>query len=524
MRRTIVAALLTCSLAVPGAARAQRDSAGASAPIGPPIRRIATASAMSAETFGSINEARELPGGRLLVNDGQRRRLLLVDTTFRTLSVVLDSISETENTYGTRAGTMIGFRGDSIIFIDPVSLALLVIDPAGNVARVRSVPRVQDLGALTSNSGQGRTGTDAKGRLVYRISARPARPAMRPPRGVPYIPQEPDSAFVVGIDIDTRRVDTLGSIRIPKSDFTVRMLPGGQCCDFISSINPLPLTDDWAVLADGAVAFVRGLDYRIDYLNGDGSWSSSPKLPYDWQRVSDEDKRRIVDSLKATQLRNAQTSYLTSLVRWVNLYGKRTYPAGLVVPEGYRPPQGWSKDWVLPPGVSFPTNYIFACAVGEEPVMSEPNENAASRPAAANAPPPAAPSGEIALGPPGVSGRGRPSCIPAPIPNLAQVPQPPRLRPVSVIDADQLPDYKPPFGSGATRGDADGNLWIRVVQPRPVPGGQIYDIVSRAGELIDRIQLPQGYTIVGFGKGRVVYLSMRDPSGIKLARVVLAPR
>jgi hypothetical protein len=33
--------------------------------------------------------------------------------------------------------------------------------------------------------------------------------------------------------------------------------------------------------------------------------------------------------------------------------------------------------------------------------------------------------------------------------------------------------------------------------------------------------LPPGYTLVGFGRGRVVYLSMRDQGGIRLARVRL---
>ena len=49
----------------------------------------------------------------------------------------------------------------------------------------------------------------------------------------------------------------------------------------------------------------------------------------------------------------------------------------------------------------------------------------------------------------------------------------------------------------------------------------MYDIVSRQGELTDRLQLPPGYSLVGFGKGRVVYLSMRDASGVHVARVRL---
>jgi hypothetical protein len=49
----------------------------------------------------------------------------------------------------------------------------------------------------------------------------------------------------------------------------------------------------------------------------------------------------------------------------------------------------------------------------------------------------------------------------------------------------------------------------------------VYDIVSSAGEMTDRLQLPPGYSIAGFGRGKVVYLSMRDPAGIHLARVRL---
>jgi hypothetical protein len=49
----------------------------------------------------------------------------------------------------------------------------------------------------------------------------------------------------------------------------------------------------------------------------------------------------------------------------------------------------------------------------------------------------------------------------------------------------------------------------------------VFDIVSRQGELIDRLQIPPGYAVVGFGKGKVVYLTMRDAQGIHLARVQL---
>src|SRR5678815_3944219 len=74
--------------------------------IGPPVRRIATASAVSAENLGSIVSTVELPDGRVLVNDGVRRRLLLMDTTLTKVEVVLDSLSEIANMYGQRPGML----------------------------------------------------------------------------------------------------------------------------------------------------------------------------------------------------------------------------------------------------------------------------------------------------------------------------------------------------------------------------------------------------------------------------------
>jgi hypothetical protein len=95
------------------------------------------------------------------------------------------------------------------------------------------------------------------------------------------------------------------------------------------------------------------------------------------------------------------------------------------------------------------------------------------------------------------------------------------MRDISVLPAADLPDYRPPIAVGSTRADADGNLWIRTIPPKPIPGGLVFDVVSSSGEMTDRLQLPPGYTLVGFGEGKVVYLQMRDAMGIKLARVRL---
>jgi hypothetical protein len=75
------------------------------------------------------------------------------------------------------------------------------------------------------------------------------------------------------------------------------------------------------------------------------------------------------------------------------------------------------------------------------------------------------------------------------------------------IGPAELPDSLPAFDAGALRADADNRLWIQARSLTPIPGGPVYDIVSRQGELIDRVQLPAGRPLLGFGRGGIVYLT-----------------
>jgi hypothetical protein len=57
--------------------------------------------------------------------------------------------------------------------------------------------------------------------------------------------------------------------------------------------------------------------------------------------------------------------------------------------------------------------------------------------------------------------------------------------------------------------------------PALLATGAVFDIVNRTGELADRIKLPSGYNLAGFGAGKIVYLTMRDAAGLHLAKVRL---
>jgi hypothetical protein len=307
---------------------------------------------------------------------------------------------------------------------------------------------------------------------------------------VPYIPSPPDSAFVVGINLDTRRVDTLATVRTPRTTLVARQTAEGFNVNSVT--NPLPLIDDWAVLPDGTIALVRGRDYRVEWLGAEGASASSEKLPFPWVRLTEEDKTRFVDSIRTQQTRNAQTSFTTNTIIWSNLLNK-PYPPTFTPAPNYVPPNGFARDWILPKGVAFPATYTYACAPGVTP----PN------------------------GPPVP---GAESCVASPYADYytgGYTPNAPNYRPPLVVRADELPDYRPPFVQGAVRADADGNLWVRTQPMKPVQGGPVYDVVSREGKLVDRIQLPSGYQLVGFAPGKVVYLTMRDAKGLHLARVRL---
>ncbi len=84
---------------------------------------------------------------------------------------------------------------------------------------------------------------------------------------------------------------------------------------------------------------------------------------------------------------------------------------------------------------------------------------------------------------------------------------------INFVDAKELPDYRPAFRQGAVSADREGNLWIRTTAPSDA--GPIYDIVNGEGKLVDRVKLPFGRVISGFGPG-VVYMGVQDGAGARL--------
>jgi hypothetical protein len=435
--RAFVMSMVALSFAATSQAGAQQRPAAR--PLGPVL-------ATSTEALGALSGVRQLPGGLLLANDPVKKRVLLFDSTLALRAVVADSTMSEAN-YGTRPGGLIAYRGDSTLFVDPASLSMLVIDPVGKIARVMASPRPDDVPFLVGGP-LGNPGFDAQGRLVYRTLNRNF--GGRPQPGQPFtIPPQPDTAPLIRFDLAKRQLDTVAFIKVQKLRMNVLQTERGM--SMTNTIDPIPVVDDWAVLPDGGVALVRGRDYHVDFIDADGTHRSGAKIAFDWQRLSDEDKTAIIDSVRKVR-------------------------------EEQRANPGAAGGGA---GAAASAAAAITGAGGGAVTISTTVDG------------PGGPRTVVGGGPP---------------PGAMQLP------PLVFVAPSEMTDYRPAFASGATRADAEGRLWVRTVPTKPLVGGAEYDVIDGQGKLVDRVAIPKGTTIIGFGAGGIVYLGVRDAAGVRVVK------
>lgn len=486
-----------------------------------PLRQLGPVEAKTAQSLGNINTLRALPDGRVFVNDGTRRQVLLLSPSLGIERVVADTL-EASIPYGQRSMGLMPHVADSTLLLDPATLSMLVLNTKGELVRVMAAPRSNDLNFL-ANVNLGTHAFDTQGRLIYRLNqsggmaggfggggspmammggfggrgggggrggapagaapagnrggqptATPAAQAGAQARAQAEAAREdrfpvggnsaqitvsgerrtrsfsernmPDSTPILRANFDTRKIDTVAFMRATNPQVEMKQSPEGGMQVSVK-MNPLPQNDDWALMKDGSVAVVRVLDYRIDWYKPDGTLERSAPLPFDWKRITDDEKDRMVDSLK-TAAKEA-TARIEQMM------------AGGGGWRGFRP--------------SF------------EPV-----------------------------------------------------------------DAQFLPDYYPPIRAGSTVADYDGNLWVLPatsslagqlsamipagargqIPPGLLPAGMTaaptaglaYDVINRQGELVERVQLPAGRSIAGFGPDGVVYLTARQGREVFLEKVRRLPQ
>ncbi|MBI3791746.1 MAG: hypothetical protein HY275_12835, partial [Gemmatimonadetes bacterium] len=409
---------------------------------------------VAAEPLTTVSTVRALSNGRVLVNDINGRRLVSFDADLATFTVVADTTSATANAYASRIAGLVPWKGDSSLFVDPQTLSVLVIDPLGQVARVMSVPRADDAMALIGGPN-GTPGVDAQGRLVYR-----GQPSMRSmmsafqPRGE-------------GASVTTPQV--------PDSMPILRLTLATRKLDTVTFIRTPKVNLSISRDDNGRVS----VNTKINPMQMVDDWAVMP---------------------------DGRVAVIRGREYKVEFYGDGSTPeATTKLAFAWRQMTDSLKQAFLDSTKAFMEKQreaqLARMKAGGNPMMAMPEGGGPGG------------GGPMVVmrfdggGPPGGGGDG-----PRPNPNVQNV----QLPPINFVEPSELPDYAPPFNAGSAKADFEGNLWIRT--SNVVEGGSVYDVVNGKGELVDRVQMPPGRVIAGFGPGGAVYMGVRDGAVAKLEK------
>lgn len=468
------------------------------------VREVTPVIARSAQPVNGVNMLRALSDGSVFVNDVQRRQLLKFDASLKNVVVVADTAAGALMPYGQRPLGLLPYLGDSTIVADASTLSLVVLDKDGKTVRVMASPRPNDINLL-AGANLGSHAFDATGRLYYRQGGGAGGPGgggaaaamfgsgndrggrggggggnnnrggqprggggdfggggqggqpFGGPGGRGFNPaNQPDSVPIVRVDFDTRKADTVTFVKVPKNETSMTRGDDGAT-KLTIKINPLPQADDWALLDDGTVAVMRVLDYHVDYYRPDGTHVASDKLPFDWKRISDDDKTKLVDSLQTMAKAASERAGAGN-----GMFRLNFEPVAAEKLPDYYPPirQGSSiadksgNLWVVPSTSNLSAQLAQRFMAGG---------GARGLPGAAGG----------ARG--GAQGGGAPG---APRDTTRQAPPPAAMMAMMGAMANQ-----PPI---------------------------VYDVITREGKLIERVQLPAGRQVVGFGPDGLIYLQARE--------------
>lgn len=523
---------------VPVALAAQEPANPAAAPAAAPavpVRDVSPVVARTTQPLGGVNAVRVLSDGSLFVNDSQRRRLIKFDASLANPVIVADTAPGALMPYGQRSLGLMAYLGDTTIVVDASTMSLVALDPRGRTLRVMASPRPYDINTLASTP-LASYAFDSQGRLYYRQGATGGGPgggggAMfgsgaeqrnrggnqggnpgaggnrgagggfgGPPGGGGgmgggaqggqrgggqggrgFTPgNQPDSVPIIRVDFDTRKADTVTFVKVPKNDMQMTRGEDGST-RIVVKINPLPQADDWALLADGTVAVMRVLDYHVDYYRPDGSHVASDKLPFDWKHISDEEKTKMVDSLQTL----AKTASERAGAGGGGGFRMNFEPIAADKLPDYFPPirQGSSiadhqgNLWVLPSTSNLAAQLAQTMLGGRGmgPGMGGGGGPRQATPATSGAPA-AATAGAASGAPAGAPGEaGRQG-----------------------------------------QGPAQGMMGMMPMADQPP---LVYDVISREGKLMQRVKLPGGRQIVGFGPNGVLYLQVREGRDVYLETV-----
>ncbi|MEP6779690.1 MAG: hypothetical protein ABJC26_07350 [Gemmatimonadaceae bacterium] len=263
-----------------------------------PIRKLSVAVATDSGVIATTSAIRVLPNGGVLHSDQAAHRIVLIGAEMKSVKLIADASATSPNNLGPVNGKLLPYLADSSVFVDASTQSLIVLDGNGKFVRVMAVPRPQDI-AVLNGAQYGLTGFDNTGRLLYRANMPLVRSMPLPETPKDTTVTRSDSMPIVRANFDTRHIDTLGMVRILDQRFLYFRSPVDNAPRTALISNPVATLDAWAALPDGTLALIRGHDYHIDWIDADGTKRSTPKMPFEWTRITDAEKKQKVDQARA---------------------------------------------------------------------------------------------------------------------------------------------------------------------------------------------------------------------------------
>jgi hypothetical protein len=247
--------------------------------------------AETGESFTSIFSLRELPSGKVLVSDQRDKIVQLVDLTGGTMTKVgREGSGPGEYAF---AGTLIGLPDGSTLLHDLLNRRFLTIGADGKPGGFLELPRPP---ASAADDGPARgpvimggitnvRGYDARGRIYFSGSPFSASGGTA------------DSVPLLRWDRVKPSFDTVGFVRQP-AGFASRTQSGGNVTVRMGVTKRFTPAETWGVAGDGSIVRVFPEPYRVAWLTGRGQAALGPVVPYTPMKVTEADKKEVIDNLR----------------------------------------------------------------------------------------------------------------------------------------------------------------------------------------------------------------------------------
>ncbi len=268
---------------------------------GPTPHPLGSVVATATTPFNRIGQVVSQSDGHVFVTDAGNRILWRFDGALANPTMVLDSAGGKDNSFSANSFLM-PFGGDSALFDDARAKALVVIGPTGEIARVMASPptgastgppfaiRASQFGYPTFSPVLG---------LVYKWLATAPLPMSPPPAtpagGEVTVRTGIDTMAVVRMNFATRAIDTVARLSTDQAES--RTFRNSKIASSSGYSLPFPFYDEVVVTTDGSIAIFHAREYRIEWINVDGTRSAGVRMPFAWQRISEADRARFLDSL-----------------------------------------------------------------------------------------------------------------------------------------------------------------------------------------------------------------------------------